>query len=341
MIRRLPIYIVLDCSESMAGPAFDAVRSGLDMLMSQLRGNPQALETAWISIIDFGRSAKVVVPLTDITQFQMPKLVLGSGTAMGAALDLLEKQIRSEVVVQTAERKGDWKPICFILSDGEPTDPWEKSADRFKSQIVGKMANVIALACGPNVNIATLKRITETVLEIKDCSESSFGAFFKWVSASVQATSVKYSSGRSDAVELPGLPPSIEVAKEGGAPAIDQFIFLQSKCSKTKSFYLIRYKNEVIKDGFFGGDKTVFKFKAAHPLEDFDRESGHAQTLSVGSDQLENKAPCPYCSSGGWGMCSCGRVLCCEPQGGRYICPWCGMTADYSPASFDVGSGVG
>src|SRR3954463_13936238 len=62
--RRLPVYLVIDCSESMAGPAIEAVNRGLQMLVGELRGNPLALESAYLSVITFARHARQDVPLT-------------------------------------------------------------------------------------------------------------------------------------------------------------------------------------------------------------------------------------------------------------------------------------
>ena len=56
--RRLPIYLLVDCSESMAGEGIEAVNRGMDTLVADLRGNAQALETAWLSVITFSREAK-------------------------------------------------------------------------------------------------------------------------------------------------------------------------------------------------------------------------------------------------------------------------------------------
>jgi uncharacterized protein YegL len=325
----------------MAGNAFEAVKFGLQTLLQELLGNPQALESAWLSVITFGRRAAVAIPLTDITQFQLPKLMLGSGTAMGAALELLEKQMKSEVVTQTAERKGDWKPICFILTDGDPTDRWEKAADRFLRDISGKKANVIAVACGKEVNIANLKRVTPTVLQMNDASEVSFRDFFAWVSASVQATSVKYASGHPESVALPHLPKSVELAQEGGPSEQSKWLFMHSRCSKSKRFYLVRYRMEQ-KRGLMGGGRTFYKVEMIHPIEEFDMEpDGEGRSLSVSTELLEGETPCPYCSNRGWGMCGCKGVLCMSPRGGRYTCPWCHETGNFSPASFDVGRGAG
>ncbi len=51
--RRLPVYLLLDCSGSMMGEPIEAVRQGIKALLSELRGDPQALETAYLSVITF------------------------------------------------------------------------------------------------------------------------------------------------------------------------------------------------------------------------------------------------------------------------------------------------
>lgn len=43
--RRLPIYLLLDCSESLAGGPLEAVAQGVASLLADLRGDPMALET--------------------------------------------------------------------------------------------------------------------------------------------------------------------------------------------------------------------------------------------------------------------------------------------------------
>ena len=51
--RRLPVYLLLDCSGSMMGEPIEAVRQGVKALLSELKGDPQALETAYLSVITF------------------------------------------------------------------------------------------------------------------------------------------------------------------------------------------------------------------------------------------------------------------------------------------------
>ena len=52
-VRRLPVYLVLDCSGSMTGEPIEACRQGLKALLADLRSDPQALETAYLSVITF------------------------------------------------------------------------------------------------------------------------------------------------------------------------------------------------------------------------------------------------------------------------------------------------
>lgn len=64
-MRRLPVYLLLDTSGSMYGEPIAAVKNGVEMLLSTLRQDPYALETAYISIITFDSTAQQIVPLTD------------------------------------------------------------------------------------------------------------------------------------------------------------------------------------------------------------------------------------------------------------------------------------
>ena len=65
-MRRLPVYLLLDCSGSMYGEPIEAVKNGVQVLVSTLRQDPYALETAYLSIITFDSSAQQVSPLTEL-----------------------------------------------------------------------------------------------------------------------------------------------------------------------------------------------------------------------------------------------------------------------------------
>jgi uncharacterized protein YegL len=209
-VRRLPVYILADCSGSMMGDPIESVKVGIRALHSNLMGDPSAIETAYLSVITFDSSARQLAPLTEVTLFNPPELQAGGTTAMGAALKTLMDCISVEVRTTTADQKGDWKPLIFLLTDGAPTDNWEQYADELKRR---KQVNIIAVACGAG-DTSVLKSISNTVLVMKDMSTEAFSQFFKWVSASIAQTSAKIGASPDAAaggVVLPPPPPEIVI----------------------------------------------------------------------------------------------------------------------------------
>ncbi|MFO1429563.1 MAG: VWA domain-containing protein [Candidatus Competibacteraceae bacterium] len=209
MTRRLPVYLLLDTSGSMMGERIESVRQGMKALISELKVDPQALETAYLSVITFDSHARQVVPLTELLTFQEPRIEASGSTALGEALKLLEQCIDQEVRKAAPGQKGDWKPLIFLMTDGMPTDSWESPADKIKKKKVG---NLIACAAGSDADETVLKRITEIVVRLNSVQPEAFRAFFKWVSSSIKTTSQSVAQVAADTpINLPPPPPQIQI----------------------------------------------------------------------------------------------------------------------------------
>lgn len=210
-MRRLPVYLLLDTSGSMYGEPIEAVKNGVQTLISTLRSDPYALETAYISIITFNSTAQQIAPLTELAAFQQPTIDAGGCTVLGAALELLAQKMDTEVTRTTAEQKGDWRPLVFIMTDGAPTDSITRGLEEFRRR---KCGMVVACAAGQGANTDTLKQITENVVQLDTADSATIKAFFKWVSASISTSSKSVEETAAEATtmsELPPPPPEVNI----------------------------------------------------------------------------------------------------------------------------------
>lgn len=211
-MRRLPVYILLDVSGSMSGEPIEAVKNGMQLLQQALRKDPYALETAYISVITFSSDVNQVVPLTETALFQPPQISASGATSLGKALKKVTEYAQNEVQKSTAEEKGDWKPVVFIMTDGVPTDNLSDGLSVFKTY---KWGAVVACAAGPAADTSALQQITENVMSLDVADSNSIGAWFKWVSASISTGSKKVDAGvePNSFDELPPPPPEITLVK--------------------------------------------------------------------------------------------------------------------------------
>lgn len=170
----------------MTGEPIESVKVGLEAMLSSLRGDPFALESANISIITYDREVKVILPLTPLEDIQLPEITCPESgpTNMGAALKTLCKQIDSEVHLSTPTQKGDWMPLLFLMTDGKPSDIMEynEAIPEVKKR---KFATIVACAAGSKAKTEPLQQLTDQVYTLDTMDRSSFSQFFKWVSSSI------------------------------------------------------------------------------------------------------------------------------------------------------------
>lgn len=219
--RRLPVYLVLDISGSMSGSKIVSVNQGVQLLISELKKDPMALETAWVSCIAFETSAHEVLPLTEIGSASIDELRAGGTTNLGEALKMLLNKLRSDVRPNSKEQKGDYKPLVFLFSDGQARDfssneqNWAAPAAELQQLASRKSVNVVALACGTDADTDVLKSITPIVLQMQDTTPDVIHSFFRWVTQSVRVSSKAVidspSTQSGQAANLPPLPNGIQI----------------------------------------------------------------------------------------------------------------------------------
>lgn len=336
-MRRLPIFLVLDVSESMAGTAMQNLQNGINLLCNELMKDPMAMETVYISVIAFAGKAQVVTPLTYILDFNPPKLSIGSGTNLSAALQCLMKEIDTQVHKSTAEVKGDWKPLIFILTDGSPNDRYQATIRQWKEKY-GKFS-VVAVLMGEHSDATALSSLTSNVIVFKDANSVSFSSFFKWVSASIQMNSAS-PAGKKTEDDMERLRRNMDadlLADELPTENKIDYFVVASRCQKSKKPYIVRFiktenSSQYIQDGVFTVDENYFELTG---------DKSDAQSLSADS-LVWDAHPCPYCGNDIMGFSECNKGLCLDPNHLEHVkCPWCGKVEDYDGVMTNYDGGRG
>ncbi len=317
--RRLPIYFLLDCSESMAGWPIEAVSIGVNTIVDELKTNPLALETAYLGVITFSRDAQLTVPLTELMLFQPPKLNVRPGTSLGGALALLMQCLERDVVRTTETTKGDYRPLVFLITDGQPTDNWEIASDTLRKIGGTRPANIYAVGCGVDVDVRILHRITDIVIHMPNLTPEGIRKLFMWLSASIQTASASLrNSGGTEPIKLPPLPDDVlEVATKFQTPARSKpsQVFLHAVCSRCKKPYLMRFK--------FEDRDELYYAVASHPLETLEEDDGK-YLPPINSSLLRGCPSCPHCENSRCTMCPCGTLFCTPSESPNIlICPIC------------------
>lgn len=208
--RRLPVYLLLDTSGSMNGEPIAAVNNGLRALKSSLLHDPQALDSVHLSVITFDREAKVILPLTALESADIPELQppQSGPTHLGEGLELVRRSYQGDVVVGTSERKGDWAPFLFVMTDGGASDRQKFLEEVPRITSLGFQSRIGCLA-GHAAKADDLTLFCDPVLHLDTMDAHSFLSLFQWVSSAI--TGKNRSMGAVGDVELPPIPAEISL----------------------------------------------------------------------------------------------------------------------------------
>jgi len=185
-MRRLPVFILIDSSTSMKGEAIDAVNSGIQILLKDLRSDPFALETVYLSILSFNTDAHIVRSFGDILSHDSVFIEAKGQSNFGLGLGLLIDEMNQYIIKTTKDQKGDWRPLVFFMTDGRPSGAWKRKLKEFQSLNSGKW---VICACGIKSNLNLIDSMGGDVIVLNNKNDQSIHSFFKWVSNSISSHS--------------------------------------------------------------------------------------------------------------------------------------------------------
>jgi uncharacterized protein YegL len=344
-MRRLPVFFVLDVSESMVGENLRKLEEGISSIVRTLRQDPHALETVYVSVIAFAGRAKTIVPLMEVSAFYPPKLPVGGGTSLGGALFHLMAELDNTLVKNTQKQKGDWKPVIYLITDGKPTDNVSAALSKWKNEYAEK-ATLVAIALGRFADLSVLGQLTRHTLVLENTSDADFKKFIDWVTNSVKTQSRIIDDTPSKGVNLTKIDETVlSIIKDAKdlRPIDPDYVILTGRCQHTSRPYLMKFERNTqqLKHQDFSINATNYMVSGCYPVEEdyFEWSSDASTQLKVNTAELMGTPRCPHCESlSAFALCACGKIMCVNGPG-LSTCPWCKVTLNFAMddgENFDV-----
>ena len=350
-MRRLPVFFVLDCSESMVGEPLESVQDGVDLILSSLRKDPYALETVYVSVIAYAGIVRTLVPLTELFAFKNFSLPLGGGTHLGKALDHLGQEIDRYVLKTTSEVKGDWKPMIYLFTDGHPTDEYEQAIERWNAKFANK-ATIVAIGLGADVDFSILAKLTEHTISIDQINPEYVKGLCKWITASVVSQSMSVGNNLQKSDLLPIDERYMRLAKDALSVSknkVDEHCAtFVGRCKKMNKPYIIKYIRNLQYKSPEDLNINIYNYKldtcSVLPEEYFTWSDSNAPIKQINTAELDGFPECPHCfSETAFAMCGCGNLMCYDGYRDSVVCPWCRRQISFSASGddFDLNRGQG
>lgn len=197
--RTMVLFFVVDTSGSMRGDKIgsvnDAIRETVPDLCDLSNKNSDAIIK--IATMQFDTEVKWLYPQPiESENFHWNNLQANGLTNFGTALNELNNKLSKTQFLQ--EAAGSYAPVIILLSDGGPTDQYQKALEDIKQNSWFKHAIKVAIAIGNDADKNVLTEFTGTSESVIDVhNRSALKAIIKFVSVTSSQVNSK-SSGVDD-----------------------------------------------------------------------------------------------------------------------------------------------
>jgi uncharacterized protein YegL len=144
----------------MEGIGIDSVNQGIADIFRVIASDPIVDEKARVGIVAFSDSAKVVLPLTKLTDVsQVPGCVAGGTSSYASVFQLLKTEITRDVDRLREEGFGVRRPYVFFLSAGVPNaEVWRRSLRELVDPSFKWRPNIVSFGVA-GANPAVIKEV--------------------------------------------------------------------------------------------------------------------------------------------------------------------------------------
>jgi uncharacterized protein YegL len=171
----------------MGGAPIRELNAGLKSFKEALSQDSLAMKRVEIAIVTFG-PVQVETEFQTVDVWQPPTLSASGDTPMGAAITRGLEMLRQRKDQYRENAIEVFRPWVFLMTDGGPTDGWQRAAELVKEGEASKGFAFFGVGV-ENANMDTLAQICSPLRPPVKMAGLAFKDMFQWLSSSLSSVS--------------------------------------------------------------------------------------------------------------------------------------------------------
>ena len=158
--RQMSLFFIVDTSGSMDGEKIAAVNTAIREVLPEIAEISSENADAQIKVacLQFANDVQWLFRPTDVEGMTWNDLRAEGMTSMGTAFNELNTKLSRKEFLDSPT--GNFAPVLFLMSDGQPTDEYHKSLDSLRENRWFQVAIRVAIAIGDDADKNILTEFT-------------------------------------------------------------------------------------------------------------------------------------------------------------------------------------